>query len=489
MPSDSQVRAAKLRRGVEKTVSSPPVIPRPNQREATPVTAADATQTVPTLEFRRLGKFQVLRPLGEGGMGAVYLGYQEEAHRQVAIKVLPDHLAANETYVKRFYREAQSVAGLDHPNIVRFIEADHDAAAGKHYLALEYVDGPSAQALLHRFGRLSVGDAVHIVLDVARALEHAHSRRIIHRDIKPDNILLTLSGVAKLADLGLAKKTDEDCHLTGARQGFGTPSYMPYEQSIDAKEADGRSDIYALGATLYHLVTGELPFPGLNSLDVAERKRVGDFTPASAHNPNVPPSLDRILRRMMAREPGARYQTASELIVELERSNLSLPVPSFVDPELALQDPLMRARLLAPAEPTRLDATAAANRKRLPESDPDIWYLRYRTRDGKVRKARLSTAQIRKRIEEGKLGLALEASHALDGRFRPLKSYREFGAAAASGSSKPTPRPRVAVKEASPVKPIRSLVGFFRSQPLWLVPLGAVVFTAASAVAYLFFNR
>src|SRR5262249_53166208 len=148
---------------------------------------------------------------------------------------LADHLTSNQTLIDRFYREAKSGQLLNHPNIVRTINVGQDTATGKHYLVLEYIDGPSGQALLEQHGRLSVGDAVHITLDIARALEHAHSRRVIHRDIKPDNILITRSGVSKLADLGLAKRTDEASHLTAARQGFGTTHYMPYEQAISAK--------------------------------------------------------------------------------------------------------------------------------------------------------------------------------------------------------------------------------------------------------------
>ena len=202
------------------------------------------------LEFRRIGKFQVLRRLGEGGMGTVYLGYEEEQRRQVAIKILPDALAANEAYVERFLSRSQEHCPPRSSQYCALINVGLDSSAGKHYLALEYIDGASAHVLLDRFGRLSVSDATHIVLEIAHALEHAHSRRIVHRDIKPDNILLTRSGVAKLSDLGLAKRTDESSKLTGARQGFGTPFYVPYEQSINAKEADGRSDIYALGAAI-----------------------------------------------------------------------------------------------------------------------------------------------------------------------------------------------------------------------------------------------
>src|SRR5207249_10902705 len=152
---------------------------------------------------------------------------------------------------------------------------------------------------------------IHIILDVARGLEHAHHRAIVHRDIKPSNILLTSSGVAKLSDLGLSKRTDEVSHLTLARQGVGTPYYMPYEQALNAKRADERSDLYALGATLYHLLTGEVPFPGNSPLEILEKKDTGVYLPARFINPDVPEALERILARMLARAPEDRYPSAS----------------------------------------------------------------------------------------------------------------------------------------------------------------------------------
>ena len=138
-----------------------------------------------------------------------------------------------------------------------------------------------------------MADAVHIVLDVARGLEHVHSRNIVHRDVKPGNILITPAGLAKLTDLGLAKRIDEASHLTAAQQGFGTPYYMPYEQAVNAKAADARGDIYALGATFYHLIVGEPPFTGSNAMEVVDKKNVGDFTPASSANAEVPKSSIR----------------------------------------------------------------------------------------------------------------------------------------------------------------------------------------------------
>jgi serine/threonine-protein kinase len=362
-------------------------------------------------------------------MGAVYLGYHEKEGEQVAIKVLPDALASNAGFVARFYREARSGAMMNHPNIVRGIGVDQDPATHKHYLVLEFVDGASAHVLLDRFGRLAVGDAVHIALDVARALEHAHSRNIIHRDIKPDNILVSRSGVAKLADFGLAKRTDEASHLTAARQGFGTSYYMPYEQALNAKQADGRSDIYALGATLYHLLTGEVPFVGENHLEVVEKKRTGDYPAASTISGDVCPVLDAILDKMMARDPDDRYQTASELIVDLERSGLSSALPSFADPELALQDPWVRARLVNTAQPTRPDQElATGEEKPIGAAARDHWQVRYRNREGRWCQVKATTKQISDRIRAGRMPPAIQIRRAGEATFRSWTQYQELHA-------------------------------------------------------------
>jgi serine/threonine-protein kinase len=394
--------------------------------------------------LRSLGEFRLLRRLGQGGMGSVFLAYDEAHHRHVAVKVLSDQLASNRAYVERFYREAKSGALLDHPNIVHCIRAGQDKTTGKHYLVLEYVDGPSAHALLERMGRLSVGDAVHVILDIARGLEHVHSRNIIHRDIKPDNILITQSGVAKLADLGLAKRMDEVSHLTGLRVGFGTLDYIPYEQAINAKQADVRSDIYALGATLYHLVTGEVPFPAKSYMEVAEKKVIGKFTPASELNPEVPPVLDRILAKMLAAKPDDRYQMVSALIVDLERAGLAAPVPSFADPALAMQDPLVRERLAEPAQPTQLDLQSQLNRKPNGNGPADIWFVRFRNSEGQWIKTKLTARQVMERLQAGRLGKEVEVARQASGDFRPLADFPEFHEAAnqlAPPSPSPIPAP------------------------------------------------
>jgi serine/threonine protein kinase len=379
-------------------------------------------------ELRTLGEYRLLRRLGEGGMGTVYLGYLERQDQQIAIKVLGDHLASNQTYIDRFYREAKSGALLDHPNIVRTLNVGQDRTTAKYYLVLEFIDGPSARALLEHSGRLPVGDAVHIALSIARALEHAHSRNVVHRDIKPDNILITRAGVVKLADLSLARRTDEASHLTAARQGFGTTHYMPYEQAINAKSADGRSDIYALGATLYHLVTGSVPFPGENHLEVVEKKCQGKFAPASSLNPQVPAVLDQILARMLARHPRDRYQTASELIIDLERSRLAPALPTFADPERARQDPWVQA-LASETEPTRLDPESLARSGPGPRNGEaaNLWLLRYQDRGGRILRVRATTEQILRRLRRGQLPETLEVRRLSDqDGFHPVSFFTEF---------------------------------------------------------------
>jgi serine/threonine-protein kinase len=397
------------------------------------------------MELRRLGEFQILRKLGEGGMGAVYQTYNEAEKATFAIKVLADNLALNQTYIDRFYREARSGVLLHHPNIVHCLTVGQDQSTLKHYMVMEYIDGPSLQLLLDKHGKLSVGDAMHIVLDVARALEHAHSRNIVHRDIKPGNILITPSGVAKLADLGLAKRTDEASSLTATRQTFGTPHYMPYEQAENSKNADNRSDIYALGATLYHMLTGEVPFTGDNHLEVVQKKNVGKFAAASKMVPGVPLALDRILSRMLARDPRKRYQTASELIIALERSELASAMLSFTDPVLALQDPWVQAQLAVDSRPTMPDMNrpAAELPKKIAEGD-ERWIVRCRDAAGKVRRYRATTEQIVRHMRAGRLPRNMEARPARrQTKFQPLGAYPEFQAviAARPKVNKPT-RPK-----------------------------------------------
>jgi serine/threonine protein kinase len=323
-------------------------------------------------EPRAVAGYRLLRLIGEGGMSTVHLSYDVPARRAVAVKLLADHLAGQSEFVNRFYREARLSRLLHHENIVQGYAAGFDREANKHYLVLEFIDGPSSHTASTRLGRLPVGLAVAIGIDIARALQFLHSRNYVHRDVKPDNVLLHPDGIAKLADLGLTKRLSDDAHLTSINQGVGTSYYMPYEQALNAALVDGRSDIFALGATLYHLLTGQVPFTGSTHEEVIREKEHNAFAPIEKLNGEVPDALSRIIARTLSRDPRERYQTAGELAEALESTNLATRIPSFAQgganvppladppgPELPtrIDHPIPIARVEAVPTPTPLPAS------------------------------------------------------------------------------------------------------------------------------------
>ncbi len=303
--------------------------------------ASTAEQKPPSL----LGDFRIVSKIGEGAMGVVYKGFQVSAEREVAVKILFPHMARNQKLLERFYREARSMGQLSHPNIVQGYAVGEEQ--GWHYLAMEYIDGRSLQKWLGLLGRLSVGDALHIVLACAEGVRYVHSLGLVHRDIKPDNILINRQGEIKLTDLGAVKWLDEDLSLTQTGHGIGTPCYMPLEQARNAKEADQRSDIYALGCVLYCLLTGKPPFNGNTIVELIMAKDVGRFTPARRYNPAVPERLDLMIDKMVAKQVKYRYQTCDEMIRDLKSLNLDNPVLTFIpppsSPDMAPPDPAAHA--------------------------------------------------------------------------------------------------------------------------------------------------
>jgi eukaryotic-like serine/threonine-protein kinase len=375
-----------------------------------------------------LGEFKLLRKLGEGAMGAVYKAHQASFNRVVALKILFPHVANNPKLVKRLYREGMVMGQLDHPNIVQAFAIGE--AQGCHYIAMEYVSGRSMQKWLAQLGRLPVGDAVRIILDCARALAYAHGLKMIHRDVKPDNVLVTRKGVVKVADLGMVKTSEEDMSLTQTGHAVGTPWYMPLEQARNAKEIDGRSDIYALGCTLYAFLTGQPPFIGRTIVDVIKSKEVGTFAPARQTNSDVPERLDLIIAKMTAKLPKNRYQNCDEVIKDLESLGPTSESLSFlnvkpVDPEVTPEEyEAIGQTCVTPATKSRADVDFAQSAA--PALDPDLWFVQTKLPDGTSATRKYTTAQIHKMLEEGTMTPTAKASHQPTEGFRTLGTYKEF---------------------------------------------------------------
>jgi len=271
------------------------------------------------LQQTRLGKYELTRPLGSGGMGTVYLATDTEEKRTVALKILPRDKAANPALVKRFQAEAEAAAQLKHENIVSVYDAGK--ADGYLYIALEYVQGTDVHKLLKKRGRLPLRRTLEIVKQVARALDHAFRRGIVHRDIKPSNMLIKRNGTVKLADMGLARSVDEttESGLTRVGTTVGTVDYMAPEQARDSKSADVRSDIYSLGCAWYHMLTGSAPFPQGSITNKLYAHIAEERPDPRDKNPQLPQEIANIVRKMMSRKARNRYQTPGELLEVLER--------------------------------------------------------------------------------------------------------------------------------------------------------------------------
>lgn len=270
------------------------------------------------------GKYKVLEHLGSGGMGRVYLCEHARMGRRVAIKVLPPEKADDDATYRRFMREARAAASLDHPNIVRAHDIDHEPSGQDviHFLVMEYVDGASLQEIVGKVGPLSVERACHYVWQAACGLQYAHDAGLVHRDIKPANLLLDRAGLVKILDLGLARLVNDTAdNLTrqlGSRNLLGTADYLAPEQATDSHTADIRADIYGLGCTFYFLLTGKPPFGGSITQKLVSHQKMKPV-PIRSLRPDVPDGLVRIVDRMMAKKPFDRFQTPGEVADALDR--------------------------------------------------------------------------------------------------------------------------------------------------------------------------
>jgi serine/threonine protein kinase len=342
--------------------------------------------------LQTIGSYDLTAKIAEGGMGTVYKGRHQLTGEIVAIKIVPPHLLTNQVFLKRFEQEYNATKEIDHPNVVRTIEFGREGSSP--YLVMEYVEGESLGQRLDRTPCFPEREAIHLISQVAQGLHKAHKKGLIHRDVKPDNILITPDGQAKLTDFGLIKEVETDLNLTRTGRGLGTPHFMAPEQFRNAKNADVRCDIYSLAATLYQMVTGELPFKSLSPLDAWMKKIHNELPAPRGLLPSLSERVDWAIRRSMSADPLKRAATCREFVEDLTGQStrrLSSPDNNGPPPE-------------------------------------DLWYMVYKDEKDVVHTVKGSTDGIRRSYKEGYLGDAtnIRVARTKQGPFDPLKSRPEF---------------------------------------------------------------
>jgi serine/threonine protein kinase len=366
-----------------------------------------------------LGNYDLLDKVAEGGMGAIYRGRHRETGQVVAIKIMPSHMATNPVLLQRFEQEFRAASRLDHPNIVRAL--DYNDSSSTPYLVMEFVEGESLGQRIERDGKMPEADAIRIIAQVAQGLHRAHKQGLIHRDVKPDNVLVTPEGVAKLADLGLVKEADSDLNLTKTGRGLGTPHFMAPEQFRNAKNADIRCDIYSLGATLYQMVTGELPFRSTGPLDAWMKKIQNDLTPPRKLVPELSERVEWAILRAMSADPQRRPASCREFVEDLTgKSTRRLPA---VDSSTPLHE---------------------------------LWYLVYKDEQGATHTVKGTTSAIRKSIKDGYLGGAdnVRASRSKAGPFEALTGFPEFRDLVVSAAPMAPPEAEAPAEPTRPERPV-----------------------------------
>ncbi len=267
-------------------------------------------------EGQQIPGYKVLGKLGAGAMATVFKARQLSLDRMVAIKVLPRKFSDNTQFIERFYAEGRAAGVLNHPNIVQAFDVGQ--AGDYHYFVMEFVDGRTVYDDIVKHKRFKESEAVDIVIQVGEALQHAHAKGLIHRDVKPKNLMITTDGLVKLADMGLARAmTDKEAAEAEAGKAFGTPYYISPEQIRGEKTIGPPADIYSLGATLYHMVTGNVPFDGKNPSAVMHKHLKSELVAPDHVNPKLSAGVSEVIEMMMAKDPRKRYQSCADLVGDL----------------------------------------------------------------------------------------------------------------------------------------------------------------------------
>jgi len=298
--------------------------------------------------------YRILGKLGAGAMATVYKAKQVSLDRMVAIKKLPQKFSQNPQFIERFFAEGRAAAQLNHPNIVQAFDVGNEGDV--YFFVMEYVEGRSIHEDIVTHKRFKESDAIDIAIQVAEALEHAHERGLIHRDVKPKNIMITKEEVVKLADMGLARAmSDVETAEAEAGRAFGTPYYISPEQIRGEKDIGPPADIYSLGVTLYHMVTGTVPFEGKNPSSVMRKHLKNDLVPPDHVNPKLGAGISEVIEMMMAKKVKDRYQNCSDLLIDLRA------IKKGETPPIAHQDVFQGEDLVA------LAAQAEASVTEIPE--------------------------------------------------------------------------------------------------------------------------
>jgi serine/threonine-protein kinase len=307
---------------------------------------------------QRIQGYRIIRKLGSGAMATVFLAQQESLDRPVAIKVLPKKFSDNKEFLERFYKEGRAAAQLNDANIVQAYDVGQSGEY--HYFVMEFVDGDTVYDRIVEKKKISESEAIQIIRQVAQALKHAHEVGFIHRDIKPKNIMISSTGDVKLADLGLARALDDlEAAEAEAGRAYGTPYYISPEQIRGKKDITASADIYGLGATLYHMVTGKVPFSGKSPSDVMHRHLKQELVPPDHINTSLSPGFSQIIEMMMAKDVSQRYQNASDLIEDLDSVSRGEP-PQFAKPTLDFEKLAQVAKEVPANEPVIQDTNMSS---------------------------------------------------------------------------------------------------------------------------------